>query len=112
MEHGQLRRDPADGGRVMGLTGQRKRIKEGIIKILSEWLMMEYYGNYDEVANDILGLVPKPEKCIMHKMQSPTTHVVYYQCSKCGGAQFDAPSKYCPHCARRVIATEDMRLWQ
>lgn len=95
----------------MSLSGPRKRIKEGIIKILSEWLLLEYQNDYDEVANDILSLVPKPEKCIMHKMQSPVVHVVFYRCSKCGGAQFDAPSKYCPHCARRVIATEDMRLW-
>ena len=94
----------------MSVTGQRKIIKQGIIKILSEWLLMEYYGNYDEVANDILALIPKPEKCIMRKTHSPTAHVVYYQCSKCDGVQFDAPSKYCPHCARRVIAPEDITL--
>lgn len=96
----------------MSLTGQRKRIKEGIIKILSEWLQLEYYNDYDEVANNILALVPKPEKCVMHKVHSNVVHVVFYLCSECGGTQFDAPSKYCPHCARRVIATEDMRLWQ
>ena len=95
----------------MSVSGNRKQLKRGIIKILSEWLMLEYYNDYEEIAADIMALVPKPEKCIMHKMQSPTAHVVFYQCSKCGGAQFDAPSKYCPHCARRVIATEDMRLW-
>ena len=95
----------------MSVTGYRKQLKEGIIKILTEWLMMEYYGEYEEVAADIMELVPKPEKCVMYKTHSPTAHVVFYQCSKCNGVQFDAPSKYCPHCARRVIATEDKTLW-
>jgi hypothetical protein len=69
----------------MSATGARKQLKDGIIKILSEWLMLEYYGDYEEVAADIMALVPKPEKCVMYK--------------------------FCPHCARRVIATEDMSLW-
>ena len=94
----------------MSVTGQRKRIKQGIIKILNEWLLMEYYGDYDEVANDILALVPKPEKCVMYKTMTPS-NVMYFQCSKCDGVQYDIPDKYCPHCARRVIATEDMSLW-
>ena len=94
----------------MSVTGQRKRIKQGIIKILNEWLLMEYYGDYDEVANDILALVPKPEKCVMYKTMAPS-NVMYFQCSKCDGVQYDIPDKYCPHCARRVIATEDMSLW-
>ena len=93
----------------MSVSGQRKRIKTGIIKILSEWLLMEYHGDYDEVANDIMSLVPKPEKCIMYKTQ---TVVMYYQCSKCGGSQFDAPSKFCPHCGRRILATEDKTICQ
>lgn len=94
----------------MSVTGQRKRIKQGIIKILNEWLLMEYNGDYDEVANDIMALVPKPEKCVMYKTMTPA-NVMYFQCSKCDGVQYDIPDKYCPHCARRVIATEDMRLW-
>ena len=94
----------------MSVTGHRKRIKQGIIKILNEWLLMEYYGDYDEVANDILALVPKPEKCVMYKTMTPS-NVMYFQCSKCDGVQYDIPDKYCPHCARRVIATEDMSLW-
>lgn len=94
----------------MSVTGQRKRIKQGIIKILNEWLLMEYYGDYDEVANDILALVPKPEKCVMYKTMTPA-NVMYFQCSKCDGVQYDIPDKYCPHCARRIIATEDLRLW-
>lgn len=92
----------------MSATGQRRRIKRGIIKALSEWLPPDCC---DELAADIMAVIPKPEKCIMHRTMTPTAHVVYYQCSKCGGAQFDAPSKYCPHCARRIIATEDMTLW-
>lgn len=94
----------------MSVTGQRKRIKQGIIKILSEWLLMEYYGDYDEVANDIMALIPKPEKCVMYKTMTPA-NVMYFQCSKCDGVQYDIPDKYCLHCARRVIATEDMSLW-
>lgn len=94
----------------MSVTGTRKRIKQGIIKILSEWLMLEYYGDYDEVANDILALVPKPEKCVMYKILSPA-NVMYFQCSKCDGVHFDIPDRFCPHCGRRVIATEDMQLW-
>lgn len=95
----------------MSVTGKRKQLKEGIIKILSEWLLLEYYGDYEEVAADIMALVPKQEKCVMYKILTPA-NVMYFQCSKCGGVQFDAPSKYCPHCARRVIATEDKSLWQ
>lgn len=94
----------------MSLTGQRKRIKEGIIKILSEWLLKEYCGDYEEVANDILALIPKPEKCVMHKILSPA-NVMYFQCNKCDGIHFDIPDRFCPHCGRRVIATEDMWLW-
>lgn len=96
----------------MSVTGKRKQLKDGIIKILSEWLLLEYYGDYEEVAADIMALVPKPEKCIMYKTHAPTTRIVYYQCSKCDSIQFDMPSKYCPYCGRRVIATEDMGLWQ
>ena len=92
----------------MSATGQRRRMKQGIINVLSDWLPPECC---DELAENIMAVIPKPEKCIMHKMLSPTAHVVYYQCSKCDGVQFDAPGKYCPHCGRRVIATEDMRLW-
>lgn len=94
----------------MSVTGTRKRIKQGIIKILSEWLMLEFYEQYEEVANDILALVPKPEKCVMHKILSPA-NVMYFQCGKCDGVHFDIPDKFCPHCGRRVIATEDMQLW-
>lgn len=94
----------------MSVSGERKRLKDGIIKILTEWLMMEYYGQYEEVAADIMALVPKPEKCVMHKILTPT-NVMYFQCNKCDGVQYDIPDKYCPHCARRIVATEDMSLW-
>ena len=94
----------------MSVTGKRKQLKQGIIKILSEWLLMEYHGDYEEVAADIMSLVPKPEKCVMHRIMSPGG-VTYFKCGKCDGVQFDYPDKYCPHCARRVIATEDMSLW-
>lgn len=95
----------------MSATGARKQLKDGIIKILSEWLMLEYYGDYEEVAADIMALVPKTEKCVMYKVTAPTTAVVYFHCSKCDGFQYDIPDKFCPHCGRRVIATEDMSLW-
>lgn len=91
----------------MSITGERKKLKKGIIKILSEWLMMEYYGDYEEVAADIMALVPKPEKCVMYKLILPTG-VMYYKCSKCYASHYDAPDKYCMHCGRRVIATEDV----
>lgn len=94
----------------MSVTGKRKQLKQGIIKILSEWLLLEYHNDYEEVAADIMSLVPKPEKCVMHKITT-INDVTYYKCSKCYGVQFDVPSKFCPHCGRRVIATEDMRLW-
>ena len=90
----------------------RKNIKAGIIKILKEWLMLEYYGEYDEVANDILALVPKPEKCVMYKKQTPGVKVVYYKCSKCSGIQYDNPDMYCPHCGRRIIVIEDKTICQ
>lgn len=92
----------------MSVTGARRRLKQGIMEVLSGWLPPEYC---EELAVNIMAVIPKPEKCIMYKVQSPTAHVVYYQCSKCDGMQFDTPSKYCPHCARRIIATEDMDLW-
>jgi hypothetical protein len=94
----------------MSVTGQRKRLKEGIIKILSEWLMLEYLGDYEDVAAYIMALVPKPEKCVMYKTLTPA-NVMYFQCSRCDGVQYDIPDKYCPHCARRIIAMEDMSLW-
>lgn len=98
----------------MSVSGKRKQLKQGIIKILSEWLSLEYYGDYEEVAADIMALVPKPEKCVMYKNVLPTG-VMYYKCSKCYTSHFDAPDNYCPHCARRVIATEDatedMKQW-
>lgn len=95
----------------MSVTGARKRLKDGIIKILSEWLMLEYYGDYEEVAADIMALVPKPEKCVMYRITTVNS-VTYFKCSKCDGVQFDTPHRFCPHCARRVIATENMSLWQ
>lgn len=94
----------------MSVSGKRKQLKEGIIKILSEWLLLEYYNDYEEVAADIMALVPKPEKCIMYRTTSPNG-VMYYKCSKCYGVQFDVPNRYCQHCGRRRIATEDMSLW-
>lgn len=94
----------------MSTTGKRKQLKQGIIKILSEWLKLEYRGDYEEVAADIMALVPKPEKCVMHKILSPAS-VMYFQCGKCDGIHFDIPDRFCPHCGRRVIATEDMTLW-
>lgn len=94
----------------MSATGERKRLKDGIIKILSEWLMLEYYGDYEEVAADIMALVPKPDKCVMYRITT-VNDVTYFKCSKCDGVQFDTPHRFCPHCGRRVIATEDMSLW-
>ena len=95
----------------MSVTGKRKQLKQDIIKILTEWIVPGNINGIEEVTADIMALFPKPEKCVMYKMLSPTAHIMWYKCSKCDGTQFDAPSKYCPHCARRVIATEDMSLW-
>ena len=94
----------------MSATGERKRLKNGIIKILSEWILPGNINGIEEVTAAIMALVPKPEKCVMHKIFTPS-NVMYFQCNKCDGVQYDIPDKYCPHCARRVIATEDMSLW-
>ena len=94
----------------MSVTGQRKQLKQGIIKILSEWILPGNINGIEEVAADIMALVPKPEKCVMHKILTPA-NVMYFQCNKCDGVQYDIPDKYCPHCARRIVATEDMTLW-
>ena len=91
----------------MSVTGVRKQLKQGIIKILTEWIVPGNINGIEEVTADIMALVPKPEKCVMHKKLSPTANIMWYKCSKCDGLQFDAPSKYCPHCGRRVIAMED-----
>lgn len=94
----------------MSVTGERKRLKNGIIKILSEWILPGNINGIEEVTAAIMALVPKPEKCVMHKILTPS-NVMYFQCNKCDGVQYDIPDKFCPHCARRVIATEDMSLW-
>ena len=91
----------------MSVTGTRKRIKQGIIKVLLDWIPPECS---EELASDIMAVIPKPEKCVMHKILSPA-NVMYFQCGKCDGIHFDIPDKFCPHCGRRVIAMEDMQLW-
>ncbi len=91
----------------MSATGQRRRMKQGIIKVLSDWLPPDCS---EELAADIMAVIPKPEKCVMHKILTPA-NVMYFQCNKCDGVQYDIPDKYCPHCARRIVATEDMSLW-
>ena len=95
----------------MSVTGKRKQLKQGIIKILSDWLLLEYYEAYEGVADDIMSLVPKPEKCVMHRINT-ITGVEYFKCGKCDGVLFDAPGRFCPHCGRRIIATEDESLCQ
>lgn len=98
-------------------AGKRRQIRKQICNILTDFVVTAYFeksvpgGVLYNTAGEIMALFPKPEKCVMYKMLSPTAHVMWYKCSKCDGTQFDAPSKYCPHCARRVIATEDMSLW-
>lgn len=94
----------------MSVKSKRKQLKQGIIKILTEWIVPGNTNGIEEVTADIMALVPKPEKCIMYKILTPA-NVMYFQCNKCDGVQFDIPDKFCPHCARRVIATEDMSLW-
>ena len=94
----------------MSVTLERKRLKNGIIKILSEWILPGNINDIEEVTAAIMALVPKPEKCVMHRITT-VNGVEYFKCSKCDGVQFDAPHRFCPHCARRVIATEDMSLW-
>lgn len=96
----------------MSVTGKRKQLKEGIIKILSEWLLLEYYGDYEEVAADIMALVPKTEATTYHVRETPTLHVHYYVCGRCDGRVLEAPARYCTYCGRRIIATEDDALCQ
>ena len=96
----------------MSVTGERKRLKEGIIKILTEWLMMEYYGDYEEVAADIMALVPKTEVTTYHVRETPTLHVRYYVCGRCDYIVLEVPSRYCTYCGRRVIAREDDTIGQ
>ena len=94
----------------MSVTGKRKQLKQGIIKILTEWIVPGNINGIEEVTADIMALVPKPENCVMYRITT-VNGVEYFKCSKCDGVQFDAPHRFCPHCARRVIATEDMSLW-
>ena len=94
----------------MSVTGKRKQLKQGIIKILTEWIVPGNINGIEEVTADIMALVPKPEKCVMYRITT-VNGVEYFKCSKCDGVQFDTPHRFCPHCARRVIATEDMTLW-
>lgn len=94
----------------MSATGKRKQLKQGIIKILTEWIVPGNINGIEEVTADIMALVPKPEKCVMYRITT-VNGVEYFKCGKCDGVQFDTPHKFCPHCGRRVIATEDMSLW-
>lgn len=96
----------------MSVTGQRKQLKEGIIKILSEWLLLEYRGDYEEVAADIMALVPKPEKTTFHIRETPTLKVRYYVCGRCDGRVLEVPAQFCTYCGRRVISMEDDTICQ
>lgn len=97
-------------------AGQRKQIRKRICDILTVFVAMAYSDHEVKgstlcsTAGEIMQLFPKPEKCVMHKVLSPA-YVMYFQCSKCDGVHFDTPDRFCPHCGRRVIATEDMQLW-
>lgn len=95
----------------MSVSGKRKQLKLGIIKILSEWIMPGSLMGIEEVTADIIALVPKPEKCVMYRIMSPSD-VMYFKCSKCDGVQFDVPHRYRQHCGRRRIATEDKSICQ
>lgn len=94
----------------MSVTGERRRLKEGIMKILLDWVLPGSAWDIESVTADIMALVPKPEKCVMYRITT-VNGVTYYKCGKCDGVQFDVPHRYCMHCGRRVIATEDMSLW-
>ena len=103
----------------MSVSGQRKLLKQGILKILREWLMLEYCGDYDEVANDIMALVPKPEKTVIHRKETEIFKIPFYKCGKCGGiitCDDDGRGidhyKFCPICGRRIVAWEDDTLCQ
>lgn len=95
----------------MSVTGKRKQLKQGIIKILSEWTLPGNINGIEEVTAAIMALVPKPEKCLMYRITT-INGVEYFKCSKCDGVQFDVPHRFCPHCGRRRIATEDKSIWQ
>ena len=94
-------------------AGKRRQIRKQICNMLYDYTKMDipaYPGGWQDIVGKIMELFPKPEKCVMHKILTPTS-VMYFQCSKCDSVQYDTPDKYCPHCARRIIATEDMSLW-
>lgn len=97
-------------------AGKRRQIRKQICDILTDFAVTAYAKGSVEgnelysTAGKIMELFSKPEKCVMHKILTPTS-VMYFQCSKCDGVMYDIPDKYCPHCARRIIATEDMSLW-
>lgn len=98
-------------------AGKRRQIRKQICDILTEFVVTAYFEKHVEgstlysTAGEIMRLFPKPEKCIMYRILSPNG-VEYYKCSKCDGVQFDVPHRFCPHCGRRRIATEDKSIWQ
>lgn len=94
-------------------AGKRRQIRKQICNMLYDFTKMDlpmYPEGWQDIAAQIMKLFPKPEACVMYRITT-VNGVEYFKCSKCDGVQFDAPHRFCPHCARRVIATEDMSLW-
>ena len=94
-------------------AGKRRQIRKQICNMLYDFTKMDlpmYPEGWQDIAAQIMKLFPKPEACVMYRI-TIVNGVEYFKCSKCDGVQFDAPHRFCPHCARRVIATEDMSLW-
>ena len=94
-------------------AGKRRQIRKQICNMLYDFTKMDlpmYPEGWQEIVAKIMKLFPKPEACVMHKILSPE-NVMYFQCGKCDGVHFDIPDRFCPHCGRRVIATENMQLW-
>lgn len=98
-------------------AGKRRQIRKQICDILTGFVVTAYFekcvprGVLYNTAGEIMRLFPKPEKGVMYRITT-INGVEYFKCSKCDGVQFDTPHRFCPHCGRRIIATEDESLCQ
>lgn len=98
-------------------AGKRRQIRKQICGILTDFVVAAYSEKrvtgsvLCNTAGEIMRLFPKPENCIMYRITT-VNGVEYFKCSKCDGVQFDTPHRFCPHCGRRRIATEDKMIWK
>lgn len=89
----------------MSISGERKELKENIIKVLDQYYKVP--TDPGTVADAILYYVKKPERTVMHIKETAHFRVRYYVCGKCSGICQEPPMRFCPECGRRVIAIED-----